>query len=165
MFAECGDQLIVPERNLMVFERRAARVLAPGRTARLLALVRRRALDRRLMDGADPSSSGQLAARAATLTNRATRTRIAEGLERLLSLTTEAPPRRWYVPPAARAVRANEAELSELVGLLRGSRPLYARGVAMLSDLLVDGTGPAYTDGRGGTLAVRLCGAREALGA
>ncbi len=91
--------------------------------------------------------------------------RVAAGLERLLGLADHPPARRWYVRPAEPAVRANSAELSELAALLRGSRPLYARGVAMLSELLTDGTGPAYVDPRGATLAVRLCHVREALGA
>ncbi len=156
--------MIALERSLLVFNDRAERVLAPGRIAKLVARVRRRALDRKLIDGADPSASEQLAARAARLASRDTRARIATGLERMLKLADEPRSRRWSVLPAAGAVRANQAELSELISLLRGSRPVYVRGVAMLGELIVDGTGPAYTDSRGGTLAVRLCDAREALG-
>ena len=152
------------EHNADPFEQRVERLFAPGAVAKVMARLRSRALDRALMDGADPSGSSQLAARAAVLTRRATRTRLAAGLERLLGAADHAP-RRWSVPPARGAVRSNTAELAELAALLRGAGPLYAPGVAMVRELLTDGTGSAYTDPSGATLAVRLCRAREALGA
>jgi hypothetical protein len=49
-----------------------------------------------------------------------------------------------------------------LAALLRGPRPLYAPGIAMLGRLLADGTGPAYL-GRSRTLARRLGETRAAL--
>ncbi len=57
---------------------------------------------------------------------------------------------------------SNEPALRELAALLRGSTPVYARGVAMLHALLTDGTGPVYTDPDGALLETRLHEAREA---
>ena len=69
------------------------------------------------------------------------------------------------VRPFSRAAAANASELHALAARLRGSGPLYARGIAMLSRLLTEGAGPAYSDRRGELLAQRLHDARVALGA
>jgi hypothetical protein len=58
---------------------------------------------------------------------------------------------------------ANAAELSDLAALLRGDAPLYARGLAMLRGLLIDGAGPLYSRGDGTELASALHDARHAL--
>jgi hypothetical protein len=59
-------------------------------------------------------------------------------------------------------VLANRTELMELAATLRQGGLLYARGIAILELVLIDGTGPAYTDARGEGLArqLELAGAR-----
>ena len=133
-------------------------------TARLAARLRRHALDRALTAGADPAAAPQLAARAAMLTSASMRRQVARGLDRLALGDREAM-RRWQVLPFRRTAAANAPELHALAARLRGPGPLYARGIAILSSLLTEGTGPAYTDRRGDLLAQRLRDARVAMGA
>jgi hypothetical protein len=145
------------------FDRFAACRFEPGLTARLAARLRGHALDRALIEGADPAATEQLAARAAMLTSTAMRRELASGLDRL-ALDDRAPRRRWQVLPAGRAAAVNAPELHALAGRLREPGPLYARGIAILSRLLTEGTGPAYSDRRGDLLAQRLRDARVAMG-
>jgi len=145
-------------------DRFAACRFEPGVTAKLAARVRRDALDRALIEGADPAATGQLAARVARLTSRSMRREVARGLDHLARDGREAGG-RWRVRPLRAAAAANASELHALAARLRGPGPLYARGIAMLSSLLTEGTGPAYNDSRGDLLAQRLRDAREAMGA
>lgn len=147
------------------FDRFAAGRFHPGWTARLWARLRSRSLDRALIAGADPAATEQLAARAARLTSTSMRREVARGLERVAAGRRGALPRRWQVLPFARAAAANATELHALAERLRGPGPLYAPGIAMLSGLLTDGAGPAYTDRRGDVLARWLRDARVAMGA
>ncbi len=118
-------------------------VLEPSRPAKLAAMVHSGSLDRALAGGADPAASRALAARTAILSSRRTRKELAEGLERLARAGHE-PMRRWWALDPREALRANGSELLALAQLLRGSQPLYVRGLAILYLLLSDGTGPAY---------------------
>jgi hypothetical protein len=133
-----------------------------GLAARLLARARRFPLDRQLADGADPAQGAQLAARAAWLARPATRALIARGLERMAQ-ADELSPGRWGVTPSRPAARENREQLLALASLLRSDRRLYARGVAQLELVVIDGTGPAYRDHRGEALARELELARAAL--
>lgn len=144
------------------FDRCAARVLTPSRFARIAARIRAQALDRSLMRGADLAGSSRLAARAGQLTRDHARLQLAESLESVLRAARKRPGSR-RVTPSSRAVLTNESELRELAVLLRGSTPVYARGVAMLHALLTDGTGPVYTDPDGALLETRLHESREAI--
>jgi hypothetical protein len=144
------------------YGREAGRALTPSRAARLAARVRSGALDRALISGADPASSSQLAARAASLTSPRFRAMIADGLERLL-LVAQGSTRRWWALARRKAVRANAHELNELAAVLRGGSVLYAPGIAILGELLSDGAGPAYR-GEAADLAHELHRARMALG-
>jgi hypothetical protein len=145
-------------------DRFAACRFEPGVTARLAARVRRDALDRALIEGADPAATGQLAARVARLTSRSMRREVASGLDDL-ALDGPGAGGRWRVRPSRAAAAANAPELHALAARLREPGPLYARGIAMLSRLLTEGTGPAYNDSRGDLLAKRLRDARVAMGA
>ena len=144
------------------FDRRAGRLLRPSWIARTAARVRAPTLDRALMRGADLAGSSWLAARAAQLTDEHARQQIADSLDRVLHVPHDRRG-RGRVTPSRRAVLTNEPELRELTALLRGSTPIYARGVAMLHALLTDGTGPVYTDPDGALLETRLQEAREAI--
>jgi hypothetical protein len=77
------------------------------------------------------------------LVSKRTRTAIAAGLERLLQ-AGYGPVGRWSVARPRAAVRANAHLLLELAQLLRASDRVGAPGMAILSVLLSDGTGPAY---------------------
>jgi hypothetical protein len=144
------------------YARLASRALTPGRATRLSARMRAGALDRALIAGADPASSPKLAARATSLTSSRFRALIADGLERLPRVA-EGPTRRWWAASRRGAVLANARDLAELAALLRGGSVLYARGIAILGELLADGTGPAYRS-EAGDLARELHRARIALG-
>jgi hypothetical protein len=146
------------------FDRFAACRFEPGVTARLAARLRRDALDRALIEGADPAATEQLAARVARLTSRSMRQEVARGLDHLARDGRDAGG-RWRVRPFRAAAAANAPELRALAARLREPGPLYARGIAMLTRLLTEGTGPAYNDSRGDLLAQRLCDARLAMGA
>jgi nucleoside-diphosphate-sugar epimerase len=138
------------------------RVFAPGILARLDARIRGHALDRALAAGVHPVDSPALAHRAAQLTAPRMRRRTADGIERLLDAAVQAPsPRR--VSPSRAAVAAQADALRETAALLRTSSPVYARGVAILTILLSDGTGPAYAESRNGAFAHRLDQARAEL--
>jgi hypothetical protein len=115
-------------------------------------------LDRALRDGTDPASSRLLGARAAHLTGRPARERIAGALERLAASPDRprVPGRFARVTPSLAAAYANRDELLQLAGILRAQAPLGAQGVAELEEVVTDGAGPAYTDARGDVLAGRL---------
>jgi hypothetical protein len=65
--------------------------------------------------------------------------------------------------PTVGAVRDSRADLHELDEGLREPRPLYARGVAIVRELLTDGAGPLYTQDDATTLSTTLPNARAAL--
>lgn len=142
---------------------RSGTVFAPSAPTRLRARTRRLELDRALAEGADPADSPLLAARAAQLVGRANRYRLAAALEHL-ALTADAPLRPFRTAPRRGAVQANRAALMELAGTLRAGGLLYARGVAILELVLIDGSGPAYSDARGEGLARQLALAGAGLG-
>ncbi len=143
------------------YDRIAERTIEPSWTSRTMARLRSRALDRALIAGADPADSTQLAARACKLTSRSNRALLAAGIERLL-FAAVAPPSRAHLAPQRTAVLAQADQLRRLAALLRGQSPLYARGLAMLGELLTDGTGPVYR-GEPDALGWRLEEARWAL--
>ncbi len=135
----------------------------PTLVTRLRARLRRMDLDHALAEGVDPSSSPLLAARAAQLVAPRARHRLAAALERFV-LTAEASPARVRVLPRRHAIDANRSRMLELSATLRTSGLLYARGIAILELVLIDGTGPAYTDARGEGLARQLELAGASLG-
>jgi hypothetical protein len=140
----------------------AARLLSPGLVTRAGARLRRMELDHALAGGADPARSPLLAARASQLAGRASRHRIAAGLERV-ALTVDGPRGRFTTAPLRDAVRANREHMIKLAAVLRHGGVLYARGIAVLELVLIDGTGPAYTDPRGEGLARQLQLAAQSL--
>jgi hypothetical protein len=125
----------------------------PSPRAQLLARLRAGALDRELIAGVDPGSSPQLTARALALTSPRSRAALADGLERWLSAAHGATSRRHILPPPDLAA-ASEIEVRAILAELRGSTPLYARGLARLAVLLSDGTGPAYVGERDALVAL-----------
>jgi hypothetical protein len=141
---------------------REERLLAPALPTRILAQLLSNSLDRRLAAGEDSTASALLAARATQLGRRGTRLGVARGLERA-AFAWEQPIRRFGILPARGAVTANRLALLELIAQLRQSRVVYVRGVAAARMMLVDGTGPMYTDRRGEALAGELRWVRALL--
>jgi hypothetical protein len=150
-----------PSPFVASFDRLVARTICPGWTARVLARLGARPLDRRLIAGADPTGSPVLAARACRLTSSANRESLADSLGRLLQNATNPDHRVWAMPNRV-AVERQADELRSFASLLRSGSPLYARGIAMLGRLLSDGTGPVYV-GPPEMLARRLGEVRLAL--
>ncbi|MGH2916950.1 MAG: hypothetical protein ACRDMX_18385 [Solirubrobacteraceae bacterium] len=129
--------------------------LSPAPAVRALARLCRLPLNRRIVSGADPVGSPLLAARALQLACPATRRRIASALERL-ALSADRPLSAFATAPLRSAVAPNRDALLETADALRRPGPLYARGIAMLELILIDGSGPAYTDARGEGLTRQL---------
>lgn len=135
----------------------------PTRRHRIAARLRAGSFDRALIAGADIGRSPQLQLRAARLTSRASRLALAGGLEGLLDSDARAP-RRTRVRPPHESLRSAAPTLRDLAALLRAPGPLYARGLAMLNELLVDGSGPLYARDGGTALDRALREVRIALG-
>lgn len=151
----------IPRSFAGSFDRVAERTIEPNWLARLAARVRARGLDKQLIAGADPTGSPRLAARAWRLTSSSHRNSLAFAIERLLR-SAKQPPNRWGVAPQRKAVIAQADELSAIASLLRSRSPLYASGIAMVDELVFDGTGPAYV-GEPAVLAEHVSQARHAL--
>jgi hypothetical protein len=125
---------------------------------RMLARAAVARLDRELAAGTSPETSASLAARAMALTSTKARRDLAASVQRILAAAGHPP----AAPPApAAAVRParlplNRARISGSAGplatladTLAAPGPVPVQGVAMVSQLLADGTGPLYrqTDG------------------
>jgi hypothetical protein len=107
--------------------------------------LRRFSLDEQLARGADPSSSLELARRAAELCQPKLRRELSAEIERAVDAASI--PARWptaAVPVSSRSVTQSRPLLLELAEDLRCPGPLYARGVALVRLLLRDGGSPLY---------------------
>jgi hypothetical protein len=125
--------------------------------ARLEARLRRRQLDEALIAGADPDSTPALAVRAEQLVRTGSRASLARSVRDAVNLAV--PPRQASsrAPLNRPAIRASRAELLELARLLEARTDASAAGVALVRNLIADGTGPLY----GRAPAVRLRGSIE----
>jgi hypothetical protein len=141
---------------------RAERALRPPLGARIASRLFRARLDCALIAGANPASSPRLSARAATLTRPSTRDELADGLDLILA-SAQQPPSSRRLTPRHSSVLANAPLLREMAHTLRGPEPLYAQGIAMISRLLTDGTGPMYASSDGSALERELLRARSAV--
>lgn len=136
---------------------------------RILASSRAGRLDRELAAGTSPEASAVLAARAARLTSTEFRRDLAGSLRRMLAagqparavagqrpgLAGARPPR---VPVRTARISRTAPALAELASRLLEPGPVPVRGVAMVTLLLADGTGPLYREASRadlGTLADR----------
>jgi hypothetical protein len=124
-----------------------ASLFAPSLAVRALARLRHLGLDRALRDGADPSASLVLAARARQLSSASSRAALAGALE-IMASSADGPRRRSQVLPPRSVARANRECLLELAAILRRAGPVYVRGVAILQAALGDGTASAQTMGQ-----------------
>jgi hypothetical protein len=123
---------------------------------RTLARFRATRLDHELADGARPEASARLAARAMQLTSMQFRRDLAASVQRMLvaagrpptilssQAVTVTPPR---IPLCRARISRSAPELAELASQLAGPGPVPVQGVAIVSQLLADGTGPLYHEG------------------
>jgi hypothetical protein len=107
-------------------------------------------LDERLASGAAP----ELELRARQLLSTSERDRIATGIEQSVAqAASQWPPApAQFVPLGSPRIRECAPELLTIARRLRDGDPIDVRGVAMASQLLYDGAGPLYRDGRGDLL-------------
>lgn len=139
---------------------------------RMLARFLGARLDRELAGGSSPEASASLAARAVQLTSMRFRRDLAVSLQRILAAAGQPPavvPSRAVAvtPPLALLRRArisrSASELAELADRLAGPGPVPVQGVAMVSQLLADGTGPLYREACRDDLAAIIERATRAL--
>ncbi len=114
-------------------------------------------LDRQLADGRSPESSPLLAARAQVLVAPVTRRALAQNWENLLAQARRPPatrnPRVLY---NRESIIACESDIREMQNALLVPLPSPARGTAMASWLLRDGTGPIYNRRLSGDLGMTI---------
>ena len=130
---------------------------------RLVARIRRPALDRELAAGASPESSVALAVHARYLCRPEQRRLLARSLTEIGAASRAPAARRLRAPIALHAVARARAELAAVVDRLAEAGPVDVRGVARIRDLLADGTGPLYRERRPGHLREELLAARRAM--
>jgi hypothetical protein len=115
--------------------------------ATIAALAASHSLDRRLASGESPARDRALAARASRLTSEKSRRRLASSLMRVIRQARHPRPHSPEAPVDRRAVTRARHQIVALATRLRDPSPVAARGVAILTDLLRDGSGPLYASG------------------
>lgn len=114
------------------WERFAARLLASS-------------LDRQLAAGRQSQSSLALAIRARQIVSPAGRRELVQHWSHVLDLAVRPPmPLPLHGPLCRGAVAAAEPDVREMIAVLAGGLPIAARGAAIASSLLSDGTGPLH---------------------
>ena len=136
---------------------------------RVLARCAASRLDRELAAGASPESSPGLAARAVQLTSMKGRRNLAASVRRILAAAgdpaavTVVTVRPSRLPLARTRIRQSAGPLAVLAGCLATPGPVPAQGVAMVSQLLTDGTGPLYREASADDLGGLIDKATRAL--
>jgi hypothetical protein len=149
-----------PTRDLTAL---ATNLDRPSLRLRLRVSTRSTALDNELARGGSPLHSRELALRARQLVEPKRRERLASALESLCEHAQRPSSPTSVVPLPRREITEAGASLLALAQRLRDPAPIYAGGAAMISVLLRDGTGPAYTAGAGPELRRGLRAAAAAL--
>lgn len=139
---------------------------------RMLARAAAARLDRELAAGTSPETSASLAARATALTSTKARRDLATGVQRILAAAGQ-PPAAPSAPAAAvrparlplnrAGISSSAAPLATLADTLAAPGPVPVQGVAMVSQLLADGTGPLYRQADGDDLGHIIENATRAL--
>ena len=125
----------------------------PTLALRARVFASRRSLDDALADGASPLWTLELALRARQLVSRGSRQQLASSLERLVKEAQRSvSPRAVAVLLPRREISEAETSLFSIATRLRNERPMYARGTALLTQLVSDGSGPMYNAHTGGSL-------------
>jgi hypothetical protein len=131
---------------------------------RLSVRFRSARLDRGLAGGASPDANVELALRARTLMRMSVRRDLARSVRRIM----DGPARptvasRWSVPVCRDKVTAAREDLGSLVDRLLDPGPVSVRGLAHVSVLLGDGSGPLYNRGNTDDLRATVRATVEAL--
>lgn len=137
-----------------------------GRRIRLILITvwRGAQLDRQLAAGAYPLPDTPLALHVRRITSRRGRAHVADGLARALrDAVAIAPAFSAAARPDCHEVFAARTVLAALERRLRGPEPVAGRGVALLRELLTDGSGPLYRPAEPGVLGSKLRAAAAAL--
>src|SRR5215218_9769816 len=137
-----GTSTLGVEDVLRPLEELGAELDRPALALRIRVSVHRRVLDKDLAHGDSPLRSDAHALRARQLVERRSRERLARALERLVEGAERTPSPSEIVWLPKREILDARAGLLRLAGRLGDARPVYARGVAMVSRLVCDGTGP-----------------------
>jgi hypothetical protein len=112
---------------------------------RFAARLQASSLDRQLAAGRQPQSSQALAIRARQIVSPAGRRELAQHWIHVLDLAVRPPTALPLHGPLCRgAVAAAEPDVREMIDVLAGGLPIAARGAAIASLLLSDGTGPLH---------------------
>ena len=112
---------------------------------RWLARVSAPVLDHQLAAGYPEGASRVRAFRAQQISSRAGRRELARCWLHVLDLARRpAAPRTTRAPLCRDRVTAAEGDVRDMLAVLAGPLPVGARGAAMASALLTDGTGPVY---------------------
>jgi hypothetical protein len=112
---------------------------------RFLVWLQVHRLDADLARGVSPEATPALALRAQMLVSMAARRDLARSAQRILtSATRRSPHGRLPVPVCRDRVRDSAGEFGELISRLLAGGPVAARGVARVSVLLGDASGPLY---------------------
>ena len=139
---------------------------------RVLARCAAARLDRELAAGASPETADTLAARAMQLTSVKVRRDLAASVQRILaaaghpaqvtlaSAVAVHPPR---LPLRRARISQSAVPLASLAGYLTAPGPVPVHGVAIISQLLADGTGPLYRHGCADDLSDIIENATRAL--
>lgn len=134
------------------------------RCDRFFGLLFASSLDRQLAQGRSPESNRLLAARAQLLVSPAMRRALAQNWEHLVGQARTPPVQRDPRVPLNRArIIACEPAIQEMLNALLAPLPVPARGPAMVSCLLSDGTGPLYDRRCSTGLGIALREATEQL--
>ncbi len=142
---------------------RSATIPRPSLTSRLTARLRAGGLDRLIAVGVPAAPGSALAAHEARLMSMTEREAIARSLRRAVA---DADGRGVLLSSRIPLHRPNIKGAEDLIDAitlrLHSPRPVSARGMARLRQILADGTGPLYRFGRG-DLNGRLGAALAAL--
>ena len=126
---------------------RLPRTASSGRRPwdRWLTRVSAPLLDGRLAAGYPEGTSRILAFRAQQICSPAGRRELARQWAHVLDQARRPPvPRSPRAPLCRDRIAAAELDVQAMIGVLTGPLPVAARGAAMASYLLSDGTGPLY---------------------
>lgn len=136
----------------------------PGLWDRLMARVRAFTLDGDLARGASPDGTVRLSLHARRLTGMRERIALASVIRHFLDQAGGPGGKRWpAVPVCWDRVSDTAAEFELLAARLASQAPVSARGVAQVSMLLHDGSGPLYRRSSAENLATRVHQAATAL--
>jgi len=158
---------IASPRKIEYLEPRGDDLAAGGSSIRLRMRVARTraALTEQLAEGADPTSSPELALRASQLTTERGRRQMARSLRRMISEARQPRLTRALVSIIDRyAVLEAKDAIQATIARLASPDPVAAKGMAMLERIVTDGiSSPLYNRPEPGTLSRQLLVAKSEL--